>query len=285
MIKKYFDIKLLFLAIFSAIIQSIAITSFSIPAKLYPSGFSGISRLLSDIFHDYFSIDISYSVLYLVFNLIVSIIVYKKIGKKFTIYSVIQFSLVSLFSYLFPQLFILKEQLLYCLFGGIVNGIAVGLALSFNFSTGGFDFLSVYFSNKFKKSIWDYILYINVFILILAGIVYGWDRSLYSIIFQFCSTQIVKRMHQRYTYTTLTIITNKPDDVSNEILKNIRHGITEIKAEGYFSKKDTTMLYIVVNSYQYHDVVKYVLTIDPHAFINVQKTSEIYGNYYQNPLD
>lgn len=285
MIKKYFDIKLLALSILSALIHSVAITSFSIPAKLYPAGFSGISRLISDLFNDFFSISISYSILYLSFNLLCSIFVYKKIGKKFTIYSIVQFSLVSLFTSFIPQLFVLNEEILYCIFGGIINGIGVGMALAFNFSTGGFDFLGVYFSNKLKKSIWDYALYVNIFILVLAGLIYGWDRSLYSIIFQFCSTQIVKQMHQRYTYTTLTIITNKPDDVANEVLKNVRHGITEIKAEGYFSKTDTTMLYTVVNSYQYHNVVKIVLSTDPKAFINVQKTDAIYGNYYQKPLD
>lgn len=285
MIKKYFDIKLLCLSILSAFIHSIAVTSFSIPAKLYPAGFSGISRLISDIINDFFAIEISYSVLYLALNLICSIIVYRKIGKKFTIYSVIQFSLVSLFTSFMPQLFVLKETLLYCVFGGIVNGIAVGIALAFNFSTGGFDFLGVYFSNKYKKSIWDYALYVNIVILIIAGLIYGWDRALYSIIFQFCSTQVIKQMHQRYTYKTLTIITQKPSEVADEILKNVRHGITEIKAEGYFSKENTTMLYMVVNSYQYHHVVNVVLNTDEHAFINVQKTEEIYGNYYQKPLD
>lgn len=285
MIEKYFDIKLLLISIASAFIHSVAITSFSIPAKLYPAGFSGISRLVSDILNDFLSIEVSYSVLYLVLNLICSIFVYKKIGKKFAIYSIVQFTLVSIFSLYLPQLFVLKEQLLYCVFGGIINGIAVGIALSSNFSTGGFDFLGVYFSNKFKKSIWDYALYVNIVILILAGLIYGWDRALYSIIFQYCSTQIVKQLHQRFTYTTLTIITNKPDEVSSEILKNVRHGITEIHAEGYFSKKDTTMLYTVVNTYQYHSIVKIVLNADPHAFINVQSTNEIYGNYYQKPLD
>lgn len=285
MIKKYFDIKLLVLSIVSAAINAIAITSFSIPAKLYPGGFSGISRLTTDVLFDFFGISVPYSVLYLLLNLISSIFVFKSIGKKFTIYSIIQFSLASLFSLIFPQLFFLKDTLLYCVFGGIINGIAVGIALSCDFSTGGMDFFTVYFSNKFKKSILSYSLYINIFILVLAGLIYGWDRALYSIIFQFCSTQVVKVMHQRYTYTTLTIITNKPDEVANTILSNVRHGITEIKAEGYFSKKDVTMLYMVVNSYQYRDVVKYVLSCDPHAFINVQKTEEIYGNYYQKPLD
>lgn len=90
MIKKYFDIKLLLCAVVSAVVYSIAITSFSIPA--------GISRLLSDVFPKYFNINLSYSVIYFPINILLAILVYKNIGKKFTIYSIIQFSLVSLFT-------------------------------------------------------------------------------------------------------------------------------------------------------------------------------------------
>lgn len=285
MIKKYFDIKLLLCAIVSAVVYSIAITSFSIPAGIYPAGLSGISRLLSDVFPKYFNINLSYSVIYFPINILLAVLVYKNIGKKFTIYSIIQFSLVSLFTSFFKPLIVLDNELLYAIFGGVIQGASVGLALAYNFSTGGSDFLSVYFSNKYKKSVWNYTFLINAGILIIAGLLFGWDRALYSIIYQYCATQLIKQLHQRYTYTTLTIITTKPKEVADEIQKNIRHGITEIHAHGHFSNSDTTMLYTVVNSFQYRNVVAIVKSVDEHAFINVQKTAEVYGNYYQKPLD
>lgn len=285
MIKKYFDIKLVACAVVSALIYSVAITSFSIPAGIYPAGLSGISRLLSDIFPKYLHLNITYPVIYFPINIILSIMVYRNIGKKFAIYSILQFTLVSVFTSFFKPIFVLDNTLLYAIFGGVIQGFAVGLALSYNFSTGGSDFLSVYFSNKYRKSVWNYTFLINAGILIVAGLLFGWDRALYSIIYQYCSTQLIKQMHQRYTYTTLTIITSKPKEVSDEIQKNIRHGITEIHAHGHYSDTDTTMLYTVVNSFQYRNVVSIVKKVDEHAFINVQKTAEVYGNYYQKPLD
>ena len=285
MLKKYFDLKLLICAIVSALIHSIAITSFSIPAGLYPGGFSGISRITSDIILKFFNTSISYSVLYLTLNAIAAIIVYKRIGRKFTIYSILQFLLVSFFTSVLKPLVQLDNILLYAIFGGLVQGFAVGLALSFDFSTGGFDFLSVYYSNKYKKSLWNYTFSINAVVLLTAGLLFGIDKALYSVIFQFCSTQVIKSLHKRYTYTTLTIITSSPKEVANEIQRNVRHGITEIHTKGHFSNTDNTMLYMVVNTYQYRDIVDIVLSVDEHAFINVQKTLEIHGNYYQKPLD
>ena len=283
--KKYFDIKLVCMSILSAAVYSFAIANFSIPANLYPAGFSGMSRIISDLLKDFYNINISYSRFYLIFNIIVTLIVFKKIGKKFVIYSSLQFILVSFFTSIFKQVIIVNETLLMAIFGGIINGTGMGLALSSNFSTAGFDFISVYFATKFKKDVWNYIFCVNLTILTVAGFIYGWDRALYSIIYQFASTQVIKTFHQRYTHKTLTIITKMPNEVADAILKNVRHGITEVNATGFYSKEDTTLLYTIVNSFQYKEVVKIVMNTDPHAFINIQNTLAIYGNYYQKPLD
>lgn len=284
-IKELFDYRLLLASIASALVYSFAIVNFSIPASLYPAGFSGISRIISDLAGDFLNIEISYSKLYLVMNAIVLVFVFKKLGKKFLLYSTIQFVLVSFFTGFFQRLIFVDEKLLLAVFGGILNGTGVGIALSFNFSSAGFDFISIYIASRFKKDVWNYVFCVNLIILLTAGLIYGWDRALYSIIYQFASTQIIKLFHQRYTHKTLSIITKYPDEVASAILKNVRHGITEIKATGFYSKDDTTILYTIINSFQYKEVVKIVMEADPHAFINIQDTLAIYGNYYQKPLD
>lgn len=283
--KNLIDFKLLSIAVISAVISAFAITNFTIPANLYPSGVSGISRLTSDVLNDFKGIYIPYASIYFSINIIATIFVFKKIGKKFALYSIIQFTLVSLLTIVFKQYIFIDDIILQAIFGGILSGFAAGLALSFNFSTGGFDFLNVYFANKYKKDVWNYILAINCLILLVSAIFYGFERALYSIIFQYANTTIIKTLHHRYTHKTLTIITDHPDEVSENILKNVRHGITEINATGYYSHNNKTMLYTVVNSFQYREVIKIVMDTDPHAFINVQNTVGIYGNYYQKPLD
>lgn len=283
--KKLIDFKLLAVSFISAMIVAFAMTNFTIPASLYPSGVSGISRLVSDLLDDYKGIYIPYATIYFSINIIATIFVYKRIGKKFAIYSVIQFSLVSVFTLLFKQYITIDDRILQAIFGGILNGFGTGLALSFNFSTGGFDFINVFFANKYKKDVWNYILAVNCLILLISAFFYGFERALYSIIFQYSSTSIIKLLHHRYTHKTLTIITDHPEEVSENILKNVRHGITEINATGYYSHTNKTMLYTVVNSFQYREVIKIVMETDPHAFINVQNTIAIYGNYYQKPLD
>lgn len=271
--------------IVSAILQAISLTSFSVPGKIYPSGITGISQLISNILLDQLNINFKYTLIMLIINIALSIFVYKYIGKLFTVLSLTQIALVTLFASIFKQYIFIEDRMLMSIFGGILNGIGVGLALAHNASSGGLDFISIYFANKYKRNMWNLIFAFNCILVISIGLLYGWESALYSIVYQFCTTQIVNRMHKRYSSQTITIITEHPDEVSNEIFNTIRHGITELKAVGAYKKTETTMLYTVVNGYQTDDVVNAILKADSKAFINIQDTKLVYGNYYQKPLD
>lgn len=274
-----------FWVIVSACFQAAALANFSVPGRLYPAGVSGISRLLSDLLLDFLKIGIPFQVFYFSFNILLAILVYKYIGKYFTVFSVLQTSLVSILSGLFPRIIVVDDILLLAAFGGVINGFGCGLALKNNASTGGFDFISIYLSNKYKKSMWNLIFGVNCTIVFIAGIVYGWKLAMYSMVFQFCSTQVVNRMHKRFTHQALNIITKKPDEVTAEIFKNTRHGITEVRAMGAYKHEESTMLYMVINSYQVDEVVRSIMNADERAFISISNVNKVIGNYYQKPLD
>ena len=278
-------IKMAFWVLISAAFQAFALTSFSVPAKIYPSGISGLSRLVSDILKDYASLNIPYFYFYLIINLFLAALVYKHIGKLFTIFSVLQTTLVSVFSSFFPTLHILDDPLLIAIFGGLLSGFGVSLALTNGASSGGTDFISIYYSNKYHKSMWDYVFGFNSAIICVAGLLYGWQIAAYSIIFQYASNTIVSKMHKRYTHQAIIIVTKRPQEVIDSIFKNVRHGITKISAQGAYKGADETMLYTVVNSFQTAEVVRYALEGDPKAFIETRNSLRVYGNYYQKPLD
>jgi len=278
-------IKMTFWVVLSSLTQAASLTNFSVPAGIYPSGVSGFSRLLSDVFRDFMNFDLPYFYIYLLINLVLAAVVYRSIGKLFTIFSVLQTTLVAVFASFFPVYHILDDRLLIALFGGLLNGFGVSLALTNGASSGGLDFLSVYFSNKFRRSMWDYVLIFNSILVCVSGLLYGWETAAYSIIYQYVSNLIVNRMHKRYTHQAIIIVTKQPDAVIDSVLSNVRHGITKISAQGAYSGENETMLYMVVNSFETSEVVKYALEGDPKAFIETRNTLNVYGNYYQKPLD
>lgn len=279
------EILSILICIFAALVMSFAFTSFIQPLGLYPAGYSGLSRIISDVFKDYFNITIDYNFIYFPLNVITSFFVYKYVGKRFTLLSIFTVVCYTGFNFVLKPYLNLEDPILVAVFAGIVNGFGCGLCLQQNACAGGADFLAVYFGNKYKKPIWNALMIFNCCLLLVAGLIYGWEIALYSIIMQYCSTQVVNRMHKRYTKIQLEIITDKPQEVSKSILSDVRHGITSIDCKGVYSNADKTLLLMVINGFQEEDVVNDILTADPGAFINITHSKKVIGNFYQKPLD
>lgn len=120
------------------------------------------------------------------------------IGRKFTLYSILTIILSSIFVDILPAYVFTQDAMLNSVFGGLINGFAISLCLNVGTTTGGTDFISIYLSQRKGIDAWNYILFGNVMLLILAGYLFGWSIALYSIIFQFCSTQAIQILYKRY---------------------------------------------------------------------------------------
>ena len=125
----------------------------------------------------------------------------------------------------------------------------------------------------------------NVCILVAAGILFGFDKALYSIIFQFCSTQIIQMLYKRYQKHTLLIITEQPNVIYGRIKEITNHDATHFKGIGCYQGTERNMLYSVVSSEEVSKVLAAIMDADPGAFVNVIKTEQIGGWFYNRPND
>lgn len=275
-------IMFLSLTIASAV-MAFNLKSFINTGGLFPGGFSGLTVLAQQIADKFFGISIPYSLIYLPLNLIPVYIGFKYIGKKFTIYSFYLVFLSSFLTDIFPSVTITYDVLLIAIFGGLIQGAAVSLALISGASGGGTDFIAIYFSEKKGVDVWNYILLGNVVILTTAGILFGFDKALYSIIFQFTSTQVLGTLFKRYQQDTLLIITNQPMAVYGKIRELTHHDATLIEGSGCYEGADRHILYSVIGREQVDKVISAIKAIDEHAFINVIKTEQINGRFYRTP--
>ena len=257
--------------------------SFINTGGLLPGGFSGVAILMQQIFEKFLHITIPYSLIYLPINLIPAYIGFRYIGKKFTIYSFYLVIMSSILTDIFPAVTITYDVLLIAIFGGLIQGAAVSLALISGASGGGTDFIAIYFSEKKGVDVWNYILLGNVVILTTAGILFGFDKALYSIIFQFTSTQVLGTLFKRYQQDTLLIITDQPMAVYGKIRELTHHDATLIEGSGCYEGADRHILYSVIGREQVDKVIGAIKEIDEHAFINVIKTEQINGRFYRTP--
>ena len=279
------DIPVILSVIFAALLYSLGMNLFVKSGNLFPGGYSGLSRLISQIANVYFNIPISFSMIYFVLNAITAVVVWRLVGHKFVIYSFLFFALSALFTAYIPERQITNDMLLISVFGGLISGLSVGIVLRNNASSGGTDFIAIVLSSKLNRPTWGIIMIGNAVILAIAGLLFGWDKALYSMIYQYVSTQVVSTLHQRYKFTRLDIVTNMPEEVCEAIFHVCRHGVTKIPCEGGYTHTPHWLLLATINTYQLALVVDTVHKADPHAFVTINSVDRIVGNYYQKPLE
>ena len=281
--KKYF--LTLITVILGAFVQAYVIKVFIQPANLLSSGFTGVAILIEKITSTYFGFSFSTSLGMIVLNVPVAILCYKNISPRFTLFSLLQVFLASLFLKVcqFQPLF--NDILLNITFGGVSYGLMAVLVLRGNASTGGTDFIALYISNKKGKSIWEYVFVFNTLILMIFGSMFGWIHAGYSILFQFISTRTIDSFYHRYERVTLQVTTKKAQAVMNKYIKNYRHGISCVEAIGGYSHEKMYLLHTVVSSYEVLDIVELMKTVDSHIIVNVIKTENFFGGFYRPPID
>ena len=276
-------VKRIVVIIIAACTMAVAIKIFAGTGGLYPGGVAGLSVLIQRAAERLFHLQLPYTAINVLINLVPIYIGFRFIGRKFTIYSCIMIVLTSVLTDLLPAYVITYDTLLISIFGGILYGAATGFCLLVNTSSGGTDFVSIYLSQKKGVDTFNIIFAINAVILLLAGLMFGWDKALYSIIFQYASTQILHVMYKKYQQNTLLIITNKPSEVCEMIYGMTHHGATIISGEGAFEHSERQIVYSIVSSAESKKVVDQVKKIDENAFVNVMKTERVEGYFYQMP--
>ncbi|MGM0942691.1 MAG: YitT family protein [Bacillota bacterium] len=272
-----FEAKRIFVVIFGAFLNALSLNFFLIGANVYASGFTGAAQLVSSVFNDFIGIGISTGILLAVFNIPVAILGWFKVGKGFTVYSIISVMFTSVFLELLPVLEISEDIILNAVFGGVIAGTGVGLTLKVGASTGGMDIVAMVLSRMKDRPIGTYFLMLNAIIIALAGILYQPENALYTLLTLYVTTRVIDAIHTRHEKVTAMIITHKADELQKEIHKTMVRGITILPAKGAYTKADKHMMYLVVTRYELYDLERIINEVDPNAFTNIVQTTGIFG--------
>lgn len=269
----------------ASLLMAVNIKSFVRTGGLYPGGATGLTILIQRIAQMFWKVELPYTLVNVLLNALPIYIGFRYIGKKFTLYSCLMIFLTGIFTDMVPGYKITYDLLLISIFGGMINGFVISVCFAMNATTGGTDFIAIYLSEKKGVESFNLVLGLNVIILSAAGLLFGWDKALYSIIFQYTSTQVLHVLYKRYQKQTLIIVTKRPEDVYEAIAEITHHDATLIKGEGCYSKQECDVLYSVVGRDEVSKVVNTVRETDPQAFVNMIRTENLAGRFYQRPND
>lgn len=269
----------------AAVIMAVNIKSFVRTGGLYPGGATGLTLLIQRSSEMFLHWSPPYTAVNVLLNAIPVYIGFRFLGRKFTLYSCLVIVLSGVLTDLIPGYVITSDTLLISIFGGLINGFAISLCLAMGATSGGTDFIAIYLSEKRGVDAWNMVLALNVVILVIAGLLFGWDKALYSIIFQYACTETLHVLYKRYQQETLFVVTNHSKEVYGIISRLSHHGATIIEGEGSYEHRERKIVYSVVSSAESKRIIQAVKHVDPHAFINVIKTERVAGKFYQRPND
>ncbi|MBO1871712.1 YitT family protein [Lachnoanaerobaculum sp. Marseille-Q4761] len=276
------DIKRFIVITLAAVLMAVNIKTFVKTGDLFPGGANGITLLITRSADVFFNVKLPYTLVNLILNFVPIYIGFKFIGKKFTLFSCWVIFFAGFMVDIIPGYAITEDILLISIFGGMINGTVISICLLMNATTGGTDFISIFLSEKKGVDAFNIILAGNAVVILIAGFLFGWDRALYSIIFQYVSTTVIRILYRKYQQITLFIVTDHPNDVCDMISNISNHGATTWKAEGYYNHSDRTLVYSIVSSAEADKVVSAIKKIDKSAFINLIKTQQLLGNFYRS---
>ncbi|MDQ0160321.1 YitT family protein [Alkalibacillus salilacus] len=272
-----FEAKRFIIVIIGAIFNAISLNFFLEQANVFASGFTGVAQISASIATDFFDIDLSTGVLLFLLNIPVAILGWIKVGRGFTVYSILSVIFMTIFLETIPIQSLSDNIILNAVFGGIFGGFGVGITLKWGASTGGMDIVAMVLSRLKDRPIGIYFLTLNGAIIVLAGMVYDPEKALYTLVTLYVTTRVIDAVHTRHEKLTAMIVTAKGQEVTKAIHANMVRGITRIPARGAFTDEDREMLMIVVTRYELYDLENIVKEADPNSFTNIVQTTGIFG--------
>jgi len=271
------EAKRIAVVILGSILVALSLNFFLINANVYASGFSGAAQLVSSILQDFFNIKFSTGKLVFLFNIPVLILGWFKVGRGFTVYSILSVVFVTIFLEFLPVLSISDDIMLNAVAGGVLAGIGVGLSLKWGASTGGMDIVAMVLSRLQDRPIGVYFLILNAIIIFFAGLLYEPENALYTMLALYVTTLVIDAIHTRHEKVTVLIVTHKPEELQEAIHKTLVRGITIVPAKGAYTQEEKSLLYLVITRYELYDLENIIKDVDNEAFTNIIQTVGIFG--------
>lgn len=260
-----------------SLISAINLNLFLAPSELAPGGVSGAAIILNKF------TAWPIGLLMLSMNIPLIIVGFRYLGRFIflirTLYVVILFSLgVDLLAPWLPAGGVTDNLMLNALYGGVIGGIGTGLIYRGQGTSGGTGVLARVLQFKTGLPISQLYLFIDGGIVLVAGLVFGWDKALFAMVTLYvwgiAADQILEGPS---VVRTAMIVTDRPKEVTEAVFRRLQLGITAWPAKGMFTEEDHTVLFFAVSRPNVDALKTIVLEADRQAFIVIAHGHQTVG--------
>lgn len=270
-LKKVFEFVMILVG---AVIAAFAIEEFLVPCTILDGGVVGIGIIINNL------TGAELGLVTFILNMPFLIVGAKKLGRIFIVKSAYAMVVFSVFLEIFSKATnATSEYLLAVCFGGVILGIGVGLVIRFGGCLDGTEAVAIMLNKKFELPVGQIVLVFNIFIYTIAGLLFGWDRAMYSLLTYFITSKLLDIIENGIDKAKAAmIITDDATEVSNLIYQKLGRTVTIMEGTGLVSGKKK-ILYCVITRFEINELKNIIHSIDSSSFVAVSDVSEIIGTH------
>lgn len=271
--------KLLFI-ILGNLFCSIAFNVFFIPNRLLSGGVGGIGIIIQYLT----GLPTGISVFFL--NIPIFLIGSRMVDREFTLYAFISMLFYSSILTITKELgkyFIVDDIILASVFGGIFNGIGMGLMFRNRVSQGGFDIIAAILKKKYNINIGTGLLMANTVIVSLSSLLFGYKSAMYTLIAMYIGYTVLDKVQVGLNVKkNVIIVSEKSELVAETILTRLNRGVTFLEGIGAYTHENKKVIYCIVTSRETAKLKEIIEEIDPTAFFTVNDVVEVKGKGFKS---
>ncbi|WP_226579293.1 YitT family protein [Halobacillus litoralis] len=283
-------VKNILLILIGSAIFSFGLVHFNIQNELGEGGFTGITLLFLYLF------GWDPAVMNIVLNIPVLIIGWKILGRTTFLYSLIGIIAVSVFIALSQRYMIefdlASDLTLAALFAGVFIGVGLGIIFRYGGTTGGVDIIARLINKYLGWSMGRAMFAFDALVILVSIITYlEYTRGMYTLVAVFVGARVIDFIQEgAYAARGTTIISEKSEEISSRVMREMDRGVTVLEGRGSFSGTSRDVLYCVIGKNEIVRLKAIIQDIDPHAFVAVSHVHDVMGEGFtldenKNPLE
>lgn len=255
---------------------AVSVVYFFEPNNIAAGGITGLAIVIN-----HYIPFISIGPLVLMMDAILFIVALIVLGAKFgakTIYSSFLLSTSMWLMQTFIPINITNDLILATIFGTLISAVGMAIVFNANASTGGTDIIAKILNKFFHIEIGKSLLIVDFLVTLLGAVTFGINIGLYGLLAVIINGVVIDNIIAGFkTKSEITIISEKNKEISKFILDDLERGCTFIKGIGGFTRKDTSILYTVLDRNEFIKLKNKIKEIDKNAFITVGEVHEVMG--------
>ncbi len=256
-----------------SILAAFGLEEFIIPNHFIDGGVVGVAIVLNHL------LPLSFSAYIVILNLPFLYLGYRYIGKSFAFATFFSVSSLAYWTTVFRPLQNATQDLfLAAIFGGIMIGIGVGLIIRYGGSLDGSEIVAIIWSKKSSFSVGEIIMFMNVFIFAGAGLVFGWDNAMYSVVTYFVAFKMIDITVEGLDESKgVMIVTDYPDEIADILMKRLGRGVTILYGEGGYTGAPKKILYSIITRLEIAKLKTIIFEKDEGAFVTIHEVHDVLG--------